>query len=173
MECSMASQNAGLFALMKDVYLWYEHVPDVDPSAYESPNELLGALVYKKFDAWSYISTKAADDTYYKEGVRVGLGLRIRRDRDDVIRIGLVYPGSPAAAAGLSRGDTVLMINGKTTAEIDALDLWNDIFGEDNVIEQLMTLGGWVPVQLPMLVFAIFTSLLQAFIFTTLSTVLG
>jgi F-type H+-transporting ATPase subunit a len=52
-----------------------------------------------------------------------------------------------------------------------SLRLYGNIFGEDNVIEQLMTLGGWVPVQLPMLVFAIFTSLLQAFIFTTLSTI--
>jgi hypothetical protein len=39
------------------------------------------------------------------------------------------------------------------------------------VIEQLMTLGGWVPIQLPMMLFAIFTSLLQAFIFTTLATI--
>lgn len=52
-----------------------------------------------------------------------------------------------------------------------SLRLYGNIFGEDNVIEQLMTLGGGVPVQLPMLLFAIFTSFLQAFIFTTLSTI--
>lgn len=52
-----------------------------------------------------------------------------------------------------------------------SLRLYGNIFGEDNVIEQLMGLGGWVPVQLPMLAFAIFTSFLQAFIFTTLSTI--
>lgn len=52
-----------------------------------------------------------------------------------------------------------------------SLRLYGNIFGEDNVIEQLMTLGGWVPIQLPMMLFAIFTSLLQAFIFTTLATI--
>jgi F-type H+-transporting ATPase subunit a len=52
-----------------------------------------------------------------------------------------------------------------------SLRLFGNIFGEDNVIEQLMTLGGWVPVQLPMLLLALFTSFLQAFIFTTLSTI--
>lgn len=52
-----------------------------------------------------------------------------------------------------------------------SLRLYGNIFGEDNVIEQLMTLGGWIPAQLPMLAFAIFTSFLQAFIFTTLSTI--
>ena len=52
-----------------------------------------------------------------------------------------------------------------------SLRLYGNIFGEDNVIEQLMTLGGWFPAQFPMLAFAIFTSFLQAFIFTTLSTI--
>jgi F-type H+-transporting ATPase subunit a len=52
-----------------------------------------------------------------------------------------------------------------------SLRLYGNIFGEDNVIEQLMTLGGWVPVHIPMLLLALFTSFLQAFIFTTLSTI--
>jgi F-type H+-transporting ATPase subunit a len=52
-----------------------------------------------------------------------------------------------------------------------SLRLYGNIFGEDNVIEQLMTLGGYVPLQLPMLLLALFTSLLQAFIFTTLTTI--
>jgi F-type H+-transporting ATPase subunit a len=52
-----------------------------------------------------------------------------------------------------------------------SLRLFGNIFGEDNVIEQLMTLGGWIPVQAPMLLLALFTSFLQAFIFTTLSTI--
>jgi len=52
-----------------------------------------------------------------------------------------------------------------------SLRLFGNIFGEDNVIEQLMGLGGWIPVQIPMLLLALFTSFLQAFIFTTLSTI--
>jgi len=54
-----------------------------------------------------------------------------------------------------------------------SLRLFGNIFGEDNVIEQLMGLGEakYIPVQMPMLAFAIFTSFLQAFIFTTLSTI--
>ena len=52
-----------------------------------------------------------------------------------------------------------------------SLRLFGNIFGEDNVVEQLMTLGGWIPVQAPMLLLALFTSFLQAFIFTTLSTI--
>ena len=52
-----------------------------------------------------------------------------------------------------------------------SLRLYGNIFGEDKVGEELMNLGGWIPVQAPMLLLAIFTSFLQAFIFTTLSTI--
>jgi len=53
-----------------------------------------------------------------------------------------------------------------------SLRLYGNIFGEDKVAEELMNLGGgWVPVQAPMLLLAIFTSFLQAFIFTTLATI--
>ena len=58
-----------------------------------------------------------------------------------------------------------------------SLRLFGNIFGEDNVIEQLMGMGsghgaGWpIPLQFPMLCFAIFTSFLQAFIFTTLASI--
>lgn len=54
-----------------------------------------------------------------------------------------------------------------------SLRLYGNIFGEDNVIEQLMGMGlkYYIPVHFPMLLFAIFTSFLQAFVFTTLSTI--
>jgi F-type H+-transporting ATPase subunit a len=52
-----------------------------------------------------------------------------------------------------------------------SLRLYGNIFGEDNIIEQLMTLGGWIPVQLPMMALALFTSFLQAYIFTMLCTI--
>ncbi len=52
-----------------------------------------------------------------------------------------------------------------------SLRLFGNIFGEDNIIEQLMTLGGWIPVQLPMMALALFTSFLQAYIFTMLCTI--
>jgi F-type H+-transporting ATPase subunit a len=52
-----------------------------------------------------------------------------------------------------------------------SLRLYGNIFGEDNIIEQLMSLGGIIPVQLPMLALALFTSFLQAYIFTMLCTI--
>jgi len=52
-----------------------------------------------------------------------------------------------------------------------SLRLFGNIFGEDNIIERLMMLGGGFPIQLPMLALALFTSFLQAYIFTMLCTI--
>lgn len=52
-----------------------------------------------------------------------------------------------------------------------ALRLRGNIYGEDMVIENLMALGGTIPVQAPMYAFGIFTSFLQAFIFSALSCI--
>lgn len=52
-----------------------------------------------------------------------------------------------------------------------SLRLYGNIFGEDSIIEKLIHMGGWIPLQFPMMLFAIFTSFLQAFIFTSLSCI--
>lgn len=130
-ECSVADKNDYVFRLMKDAYLWYSKVPDVDHAAYPSPDDLLEDLMYSPIDRWSYIATKAENDAYYEEGKRVGLGFRMKYETEDSMRLALVYDGSPAAEAGLVRGDRILALNGKTIAEIDEGDLWETILGED------------------------------------------
>src|SRR5689334_8681764 len=49
-DCSVPAQNRRLYDLMKDVYLWYDKVPVVDPASFDSPEALLDALVYKDID---------------------------------------------------------------------------------------------------------------------------
>jgi F-type H+-transporting ATPase subunit a len=51
-----------------------------------------------------------------------------------------------------------------------SMRLFGNIYGEDNVIEAFMHLGGWIPLQLPILLLALLTSFLQAYIFTMLCT---
>lgn len=130
-DCSAKAKNARLFALMKDAYLWYEKVPDVDPAAYESPEALLADLVYADIDHWSSITPKEVSQAYYGEGRRVGLGIRTRYHTDDTLRLSLIYAGSPADDANLSRGDRILEINNKTIDEIEAEELWDTILGPD------------------------------------------
>lgn len=148
-DCSIPAQNQRLFNLMKDAYLWYEEVPEVDPSTYASPQDLLADLVHKDIDRWSSISPKEVSDAYYVEGRRIGLGIRTRYDTDgETVRLSLVYAGSPAADAELKRGDRILAINEKTIAEIEAEELWDTILGPDKegvgVTMKVERLGGEV-----------------------------
>jgi carboxyl-terminal processing protease len=130
-SCTTPQKNGHVLSLMKDVYLWYEEIPNVVHTEFDSPDALLDAIVFKEIDKWSYITTRAQNDAYYNEGVRVGLGVRMRQNEAGEVRLGLVYEGSPAHAAGLARGDKILALNGKTVAEIEEGDLWATILGED------------------------------------------
>lgn len=131
LDCSIAGKNAALYDLMKDMYLWYPEVPDVEPNDYESPEALLQDLVYAPLDRWSFIIPKEVDEAYYAEGRMRGLGFRWQYDREWNVRFSYIYPGSPAGDAGLMRGDKVLAVAGRTIAEIEEDDLWEEVIGED------------------------------------------
>ncbi|WP_438017745.1 S41 family peptidase [Sorangium sp. So ce315] len=130
-DCSTSGQNEFLFNLMKDVYLWYEDVPDLDHSSYASPEALLADLVDRSRDRWSYISIKSDYEAYFREGQTLGLGFRWGFDLEGTLRLALVYPSSPAGAAGLRRGDRVLALNGIDVEEIVGDDRWAELIGPD------------------------------------------
>jgi F-type H+-transporting ATPase subunit a len=49
--------------------------------------------------------------------------------------------------------------------------LYGNIFGKDKIIEELMIMGGYIPIQAPILFLGVLVAFLQAFIFTALSSV--
>lgn len=52
-----------------------------------------------------------------------------------------------------------------------SLRLYGNIFGEDSVVENLLHLGGGIPLQLPILFLGLLTCFLQAFVFTCLASI--
>lgn len=124
-------QNRFLFELMKDVYLWHDLVPDVAYEEYPSPEALLRDLVHAERDRWSYIMTQSDQEAYFDEARMLGFGFRWMFDEEDSVRFAMIYPGSPASAAGLRRGDKVLEINGLTIDQITKDDLWDEVIGPD------------------------------------------
>ncbi|WP_437689800.1 S41 family peptidase [Sorangium sp. So ce176] len=130
-DCSTAGQNEFLFNLMKDVYLWYDGVPDLDLQSYPSPEALLEDLVDKGRDRWSYITPKSDYEAYFREGQTLGLGFRWSFDQEGSLRFALVHPASPAGAAGLRRGDRVLAVNDIDVEEIARDDRWAEVTGPD------------------------------------------
>ncbi len=126
-------QVAYVDAAMREYYLWNDSLPELDLSQYESPAELLDAL-RNEHDRWSTIYVKSDIDAFY-DGRSVGLGIRMVwapvADGTERLRISLVYEDSPAKAAGLERGMTILAFNGKTIDEIESEGLWDSVLGPD------------------------------------------
>ena len=122
-----------VYKVMTSTYFWYDEVPAVDPTGYASAEALLEDLIYKDLDRWSYIAPKEEYHSLMEEGKYIGVGFGIKYTEDDECRIKFVYQNSPAATAGLMRGDRLLEINGQTIEEIEIRNLWGTIFGDDEI----------------------------------------
>lgn len=128
-SCEVPDQNEWVLGLMQQAYLWSDDLPDVDPLAYDSPAAMVADLRVGH-DRWSRVSDRARSDALFQEGKVLGLGFRTRRDADDRVVVATVDADTPAAAAGLVRGDVIDAIGGLTTAQIDEQSAWGDVYGE-------------------------------------------
>ena len=132
-----------LYDVMREWYLWYEHIPEVNPNDYSSLNALLDAIVYKPTDKWSYVIATEEYDLYYNKGEYIGHGIGLVREGDGSLWVGFTYDGSTAQDQGVSRGWEILSINGEPItpeSEIDTL-LGDDDVGVENVFS-FRTTGG-------------------------------
>ena len=86
--------NASFYELMKQWYLWYDTIPEVNPHQYDNPLTLLEAIKYER-DQWSYITSYAAFQQYYEEGAYIGYGFGYKWDSSDSLRISFVFEDSP------------------------------------------------------------------------------
>lgn len=120
-SCSVESRNRFIYTLMHDSYLWYDQVPLLDYTHYDDPEELLDQLIYREIDHWSYLISWEEANAYFNAGEYVGLGFSshfVLQQGEAELELRFVYPGSPAAEAGLQRGDRIIAINGIDTTTI-------------------------------------------------------
>lgn len=102
-----------VFEVMKFFYLWDDKIPaNISPNNFDTPEELLRAMIYRPLDRWSYIvRDNGATAAQLQTGSTQGFGFLWGLDREQNLRIVLVHPGSPAEEAGLTRGMRVLAVN--------------------------------------------------------------
>jgi C-terminal processing protease CtpA/Prc len=120
--CSVDGQKQYVLERMRDVYFWNDLLPaSVDLSAYPTPEALLEYLIsFQPLDSFSYIDLAAADAQFFGEGQYEGYGFSTRFEAADDLRFTQVFASSPASAAGFGRGQRILMLNGRTIADIEA-----------------------------------------------------
>ncbi len=134
---------------MEEIYLWYEHLPDVDPGSYSNPFDLMEDLRYQPYDRWSMVLTKTEYEQYFDAGKMIGHGFLLSIDDADNIRIAFVYRSTQAYNSGVRRSWIISKVNGTAANESNVLDLLGpSTEGLTNTIEFIDKLGATVTLDL-------------------------
>ena len=128
--CSIDAQKQFVLDAMRDVYYWNDLLPaSVDLDTYTTPEDLLEFLIsFQPLDEFSYIDLAASDAQFFGEGRYEGFGFSTQFETPDDLRFLRVFSSGPAAAAGFERGQRILMLNGRTIADIEANEGVNALF---------------------------------------------
>src|SRR5262249_25524899 len=132
-DCSTAGENAQVLDVMNSWYYWNTSIPaGLDPATYPSAAALLDAIrPYQPLDRFSYVTTQAADQSFYGAGQYVGYGFGFNLDLSDDLAVTAVYADSPAEQAGLQRGDVVTTGNGVAVPTLVANGTLDSTLGGD------------------------------------------
>lgn len=135
--CSLDAQKQFVLDNMYDWYLWNDLLPvDVNIADHETPESLLDFLVsFQPLDCCSFIDSAQDDARFFGEGEFEGFGFGTRFLADDDVRLTRVFSGSPAANAGLGRGQRILSLGGRTVAEIEAAEGIGAVFADNPILE--------------------------------------
>ena len=118
-DCSIVGQNTFVRDQLEEFYLWYRELPSVDPALYDSPEAYLNAVRFRPIDSsFSFISAQETTTAFYSNSQFVGLGFTQKLLGADELRVAQVFPDSPAAEAGLARGDYLLEVNGRAVSDL-------------------------------------------------------
>ncbi len=118
-DCSVLGQNTFVRDTLREFYLWYRELPDLDPALFDSPEAYLEALRFQPLDrGFSHIASREQTEAFFSDSQFVGIGFGMKQTGPTQLRISQVFPASPASEAGLARGDDLLEINGRAVAEL-------------------------------------------------------
>jgi len=115
--CGETARKQWVVAVAREWYLFPDLLPaSVDSASYATAEDLLDALTATaraqgKDRFFSYLTTKSAEDSLLGEGQFVGFGFRSRTDPGNRPFVLDVFEGSPAAEAGLQRGDEAIAVD--------------------------------------------------------------
>ena len=115
--CGESTRKQWVLNVAREWYLFPDLLPaSTDIAAYSTAEDLLDALTATaraqgKDRFFSYLTTKSAEDSFLGEGQFVGFGFRSRTDAGNRPFVLDVFEGSPAATAGLQRGDEVIAVD--------------------------------------------------------------
>ncbi|NQU53532.1 MAG: peptidase S41 [Bacteroidetes bacterium] len=114
---------------MNEVYLWYDKMPDIDIRYEFDSKEYFNKLLYTE-DKWSFITDDVESLENSFEGIEESYGWSLAfgqfSNTDSYFAIvEFVYPNTPAAEAGIKRGDIIVEISNSDITENNYRELLN------------------------------------------------
>lgn len=115
--CVPAVEKTWVRAHLDEQYLWYRDVVETSSTTYSTPSAYFDSLLVKAKDKFSFTSPQAEIDAYFGSGKSFSYGYSLVR-QGTRLRVLFVEPGSPAALAGLKRGETLAQVDGTSLAQV-------------------------------------------------------
>ena len=133
-SCDLVSRQAGLRNFFFDWYFWYALSPYPEPGSLPTIDEYFDALLYTggdpafPADRWSFHQSTQSFLQFYGSAQVLGYGLAVAGLEVTTpapqpaapLWVRYVEARSPAAAAGVVRGDRVVSVNGRSAADMIA-----------------------------------------------------
>lgn len=120
-----------LYNLMTDWYLWYDEIPDLELSRFDSPEELLEAIKSSiTKDRFSYIADRESLLAYFNQGKFIGYGFGYTVDLNGDVWILYVFKDSPLYDKGIRRGWRITSING---SQVNSYNQLFSLLGPDEI----------------------------------------
>src|SRR5262245_44097779 len=130
--CDLVSRQTGLHDYFFDWYFWYALSPFPPPGSSPTIDEYFNALLYTgtdpRFpaDRFSFHQSTQSFIQFFGNAQLLGYGLAVADLEVTTpapqpaapLSVRYVEPGSPAAAAGVVRGDRVLSVNGRSASDM-------------------------------------------------------
>jgi carboxyl-terminal processing protease len=134
--CTVADQQDWLRGNFNANYFWYALAPNPSPAGFITVDGYFDALLYQgggpipggggalwPSDRYSGFQSTESFERFFGAGQTMGYGLAVAGlevigQPTAPLFVRYLEPGSPAAAAGIVRGDRVLSLNGRTAAEL-------------------------------------------------------
>lgn len=111
---------------MQEWYLWNEDLPDLNPSNYSDANAYFEDLLVD-VDRWSYIANLDELLAYFENGTYTGYGLAFKFDKNNDLRVKLIFEDSPLFTEGITRGWKLVKINQLAISSLSDQQVLNEL----------------------------------------------
>jgi C-terminal processing protease CtpA/Prc len=123
---TVADENNWIRSYSHDTYLWYRDLPDIDPASVDS-TETYFDLMKTSGDRFHFSVDAKEWRSLMESGLSVGYGATFKWSNRG-LSIAYVEPSSPASSQGLSRGATIIAIDGVKVESMDINRLNETLF---------------------------------------------